>query len=41
MKQPNYSGYERDKRVWIAKNPKATPEQYTIAMRKIAARHGV
>jgi hypothetical protein len=41
MKQPDYSGYERDKRDWIAKHPNATPSEYDRAMRKIAARHSV
>lgn len=41
MKKPDYSGYERDKRKWIANNPNATADEYDRAMRKIAARHGV
>jgi len=41
MKLPDYSGYEAAKRLWIAKNPTHTPEQYQQAMRKIAARFGV
>jgi len=41
MKQPDYSGYERDKRDWIAKHPNHTPAEYERAMRNIAARRGV
>jgi hypothetical protein len=41
MKQPDYSGYESAKQRWIASNPNATPEQYTAAMIKLAARYGV
>jgi len=41
MKQPDYSGYEAAKRIWIAKHPNHTPEQYQRAIRRIAARYGV
>lgn len=33
--------YERAKRQWVANNPTATPEEYTHAMQRIAARLGV
>jgi len=39
--QPDFAGYERAKRVWIANNPTATPSQYATAMRKLAARFGI
>jgi hypothetical protein len=41
MKQPDYSGYEAAKRIWLTKNPSHTPEQYQRAIRRIAARYGV
>jgi hypothetical protein len=40
-RNPDYSGYERAKRLWIANKPNATPNEYQKAMRKLAARFGV
>jgi hypothetical protein len=41
MNTPNYQGYEAAKRIWIAKHPNHTPEQYQKAIRAIAKRYGV
>lgn len=36
-----FTEYERMKREFIKKHPNATPEQYELAMKKIARRLGV
>jgi len=38
---PDYSGYEAEKRLWIALNPTATPQEYEDAMQVIARKYGV
>lgn len=35
---PDYRRYEAEKQAWMAQRPKATPEEYTEAMQKIATR---
>jgi hypothetical protein len=32
----NYARYEAEKSIWISLNPKATPDQYTLAVQAIA-----
>jgi hypothetical protein len=36
-----YADYEDAKRAWVARNPGATPEQYQLAMMRIAQRMGL
>ena len=40
LRQPayTYADYEQAKREWADANPRATPEQYQMAMARIAAR---
>ena len=38
---PDFARYEREKNAWIETHPRATPEQYTEAMRAIAQRCGI
>jgi hypothetical protein len=37
----DYTDYEQAKREWQARHPDATPEQYQVAMMRIAARMGL
>jgi len=37
----DYTDYEQAKREWQSRHPDATPEQYQMAMMRIAARMGL
>jgi len=40
-RKKTYGSYEQEKRLWAAKHPDSTPEQYQIAMSKLARKCGV
>ena len=36
-----YGSYEQEKRLWVARHPDSTPEQYQVAMSRLARKCGV
>ena len=40
-KAKRYGSYEQEKRLWVARHPDATPEQYQVAMTRLAQKCGV
>ena len=39
--KPDFNRYELERKAWQQANPGATPEQYQLAMMKIAQRCGI